>query len=175
MNKHILILITSLLVFSNIGLAKTKTIKNLNKEITKLTKLTDKQDIKITKLTTSYKNSFENSKLLKEEGDALITLGENGQLESLSKYVSFVGQMGKAQSSNELKAEIKLLKSIQSKWHDFDKNIKSGEKAQNKSAKSHIKATKLNEELTELIRKFERNKSKLNSLKEQKELLQTGR
>ena len=168
MKKYIFILITSLLVFSNSGYTKTKTAKNLEREITKLTKLSTKQETKISKLTTNYQNYFEKSKTLKEKGEQLIELGKKGQLESLNEYVSFVEQMGKAQNSKTLKQELKLLKAIQSSWQGFEKNIKSGESDINKSSKFNNKAIKVNDEVAELIKKFEKNKTKLIELKQQK-------
>jgi len=166
MNKNILLLMTVFLFFSNLGL--TKTVKNLDREISKLTKLSNKQEIKIAQLTADYNEDFAKSKSLKEKGESLVISGNQGQLESLNKYVSTVEQLGKAQDSKALKQEIKLLKDILSTWQGYDKNIKSGEKAISKSNKLNLKAIKINGELIKLTKKFEQNKLKIKQLIEQK-------
>lgn len=169
MNKNILLLITVFLFFPNHGF--TKTVRDLDRQISKLTKISDKQEIKIAKLTASYNEDYAKSNSLKEKGEPLVTSGKQGLLDSLDKYTSYVEQLGNAKDSKALKQEIKLLKSIQSDWQGFEKNIKSGEKSINRSNDLNLKAIKTNGELNELTKKFNQNKLKINKLIEQKRLL----
>jgi hypothetical protein len=165
----------ALSVFSTIGVTKTNTVKDLDRQMSKVIDENYKQESKLVDLNEDYTESVNKSVSYKEEGEALVEQGKNGQLESISQYESYVEKMGKAQSSDELKQEVKFLKDLLSTWEDFDKNIKSGEKDIEKSSKYNKKAQSINEDIVELNKKVSQNKLKLKKLEAQKKLLLSGK
>lgn len=171
MNKFTIVIITTFLIFANTGLAKTKSVSDIDKEIAKLIKSADKESSKVTSLTEKYNEYFSNTNSLKEEGESLIELGKNGQIESLNNYKSYVKQMGQAKNSDDLHEEIKLLKKLQSSWEDFEKNIKKGENALSKSNKYNEKTIEAKKDLNDWTAKYNSSKKKIEKLREQKALL----
>jgi len=162
---------TTLLIFTNTGLTKTKSVSDIDSEIAKLLKSADKENSKVNNLTEKYNEYFSKTKSLKEEGESLIQLGENGLIESLNNYESYVKQMGQAKNSDDLQEEIKVLKKLQSTWEDFEKNIKEGEKSLTKSNKYNLKSIEAKKDLSDWTAKYNANKKKIEKLREQKTLL----
>ena len=163
-----LITLSALLFISSQATAKEISAEKLDKEIIKLTKERKKQETKILDLMSESKVHLAKSQILKDEGDLLIELGKKGQMESLSKYTSFVSKMGKAQNSKVLKQELKYLKELQSSWEVYDKKIETGEQSIEKSVKLNIKGIKANDEASKMMQKVDKTKTKLDGLIEQK-------